>query len=258
VRWKWWAALSLFLLAACDSVPSGDDAVAGTQLLSEPFHVASSEGGIFPVAVISDPEVSQPGYLVAGKVTVEDVNDAGYLEMWSVFADGSRFFSRTLAAEGTMRTLTGSGSWEFELPFYLEGTTSLPSSLEINVVLPGFGQVWVEDLDLRPLGKAAAMGRAWSWAGAALGTVGALIGGLSGRLKARRFVLGTLTAMAALGLVLLVIGTVVWLRTRSVGEAYGFLLMGVIAAAVGAGSLPSIRRRYADNEMRRMQAMDVA
>lgn len=252
MSWKRWAALSVLVLAACGSNDPG------SQLLSEPFHVASTQGGTFPVTVVSDPAVTQPGYVVTGKVTVENVDDAGYLEMWSVFADGGRFFSRTLATEGTMRTLTGTGTWEFELPFYLEGATSLPTSLEINIVLPSSGEVTVEDLALQEVGQTAASGRAWGWAGAALGTVGALIGGLSGRLKARRFVLGTLTAMAGLGIALLVIGAVVWVREGSFAPAYGFLLVGVIAAAVGGGSLPSIRRRYADHEMRRMQAMDVA
>jgi hypothetical protein len=269
---RWLAGLMMgivpaILLTACDSTATEDEAVAQRPGVPHPSveatHVHATEGGTYPVAQFADPVVAQPGYAVTGHVTLEAVEGSGYLEMWSVFPDGSRFFSRTLATEGPMRALTGSGSWDFELPLFLEGATSPPNLLEINVVLPGAGDVWVENLALASLNDLSAAqgapnGTLWGWAGAALGTVGALIGGLSGRLKARRFVLGTLTAMAALGLVLLVIGTVVWLRTGSVGEAYGFLLMGVIAAAVGAGSLPSIRRRYADNEMRRMQAMDVA
>src|SRR5207247_60213 len=85
-------------------------------------------------------------------------------EMWSVFPNGERFFSRTLATQGTLAALHGESSWRrFELPFFLSGTTQTPSRLEINLVLPGRGTVWLGPLRLeRPSAPAAEGGVAQS------------------------------------------------------------------------------------------------
>ena len=59
------------------------------------------------LAVFRRPALSTPYWSVRGRVRTEGVAGQGFLEMWSTFPDGSSFFSRTLAAEGPMRSLAG-------------------------------------------------------------------------------------------------------------------------------------------------------
>ena len=48
------------------------------------------------------PAVTGDSYAITGKVAYEGVEGDGYLEMWSVFPDGSRYFSRTLDDAGPL------------------------------------------------------------------------------------------------------------------------------------------------------------
>jgi hypothetical protein len=61
---------------------------------------ADPGGGQLPLVTIAAPDLGTIGYTVRGDVRYRDVAGDGYLEMWSVFADGSRYFTRTLATEG--------------------------------------------------------------------------------------------------------------------------------------------------------------
>ena len=92
----------------------------------------------FHLVTIDHPQIAGPRYVVSGEVRYQDVEGQGYLEMWTVFPDGQRFFSRTLAAQGPLAALHGESSWRrFELPFDISGASQAPSRLEINLVLPG-------------------------------------------------------------------------------------------------------------------------
>ena len=48
------------------------------------------------ILVVEAPAVEGDAYAIHGRVAYEGVEGEGYLEMWSVFPDGSRYFSRTL------------------------------------------------------------------------------------------------------------------------------------------------------------------
>ena len=99
------------------------------------------------VAVIEKPSIDGFTYQVAGWVKHEDVAPGSCLEMWSTFADGGRFFTRTLSPSGPMRNLDGSYDWRpFILPFQSSQTTGLPTRLEINVVFAGPGTVHLSPL----------------------------------------------------------------------------------------------------------------
>src|SRR2546426_8949658 len=147
------------------------------------------------LVTIDHPPVAGPAYVVLGEVRYEGVEGQGYLEMWSVFPNGERFFSRTLATQGTLAALHGESSWRrFELPFFLSGTTQTPSRLEINLVLPGRGTVWLGPLRLeRPSAPAAEAGAAGGWWSARSGSlIGAVLGTLGGGIGALIGVLGGL------------------------------------------------------------------
>src|SRR5882672_385820 len=170
------------------------------------------------LVTIEHPPVAGPGYVVAGQVRYEGVEGQGYLEMWTVFPDGQRFFSRTLAPRGPLAALHGESSWRrFELPFDLSGASQAPSRLEINLVLAGRGTVWLSPIHLQPsAGPAGTTYGGW-WServgtlagtilGSVLGVVGAIIGVLGGRGRARRVVLTLLVGMIAVGGGLVLLG----------------------------------------------------
>jgi hypothetical protein len=224
---------------------------------------APASGGTFPLGTIEQPQVPADGYAVVGRIRYEGVEGQGFLEMWSEFADGSRYFSRTLAGEGPEALLSGSSGWrDFELPFFLDGAPP-PRGLEIGVVLPGAGTVEVGPLDLVSLG--AGDGAWWSdrtaglaggIAGSVIGIFGALIGWLVSRGRARSFTLGAMRAGVAFGVALLLLGAVAVAVSQPYAVVYPTLLSGVILVAVFGGLLPTARRAYAEHELRRMRALD--
>jgi hypothetical protein len=229
---------------------------------------ADAAGGAFPLARIDAPELGTVGYVVRGQVRYSDVAGQGYLEMWSVFADGSRYFSRTLATEGPMAALTGSADWRpFELPFSLQGAAG-PERLEVNVVLPGAGTVEVSPLELVRLDGAATGAGAWlsdrsigvagALIGVAVGVFSAAIAWLVGQRRGRRFVLPAMTAAMAAGIGLVVISVVGWVSGQPPNVVLLVLVPGLILATVFGVAIPRTRRIYADSELRKMRAMDEA
>ena len=220
------------------------------------------------LVTVEHPPVAGPGYIVAGQVRYEGVEGQGYLEMWTVFPDGQRFFSRTLAPQGPLATLHGESSWRrFELPFDLSGASQAPSRLEINLVLPGRGTVWLGPMQLQPrAGAAGTMQGGW-WServgalvgtmlGSLLGAVGALIGVLGGRGKARRLVLTLLAGVIAVGVCLVLVGAAAVAGSQPRHVWYPLLALGGASALIGLVLLPAMRRRFAADELRRIDALD--
>ena len=220
------------------------------------------------LVTIDHPPVAGPGYVVAGQVRYQGVEGQGYLEMWTVFPDGQRFFSRTLAPKGPLAALHGESSWRrFELPFDLRGASQVPSRLEINLVLPGRGTVWLGPAELQPwAGAAGTMQGGW-WSqragalvgtmlGSLLGVVGALIGVLGGRGKARRLVLALLVGVIAVGACLALVGAGAVASAQPRHVWYPLLSLGGAAALIGLVLRPAMRRRFAADELRRIDALD--
>lgn len=127
---------------------------------------------------IDEPGVEGMTYGLSGRVAYQGVEGEGYLEMWSLFADGTRYFSRTLADGGPMGKIAGtSPGREFLVPFDRSGAPEPPVGLEVNLVLPGAGAVTLGEVTLGPIDLGAmAAGRKWMWAG----LLGAIVGGLAG------------------------------------------------------------------------------
>jgi hypothetical protein len=226
----------------------------------------------FALLVIDDPGISEAQYAVMGRVRCEDVKGQGYLEMWNHFADGSQFFSRTLAQSGLLQSLEGSCPWRpFSLPFFAAPRTDRPTSLVVNVVLPSRGTVYLSPLRLAQYADGedplAVAGQWWSdrtggliggILGAILGCIGGLIGILAGMGKARRLVLGLMGATCVFGLVSLAIGLVALLLHQPYGVSYPLVLVGVLCTVIMGTQLRTVRRRYERLELRRMTAIDAA
>lgn len=273
-----WTEIAIAVLlvgTSCGSSP--DPAIAELEWSRTPPASGRVEGGsasidgsggerIFPLATIEDPDVGGDGYELTGEVRYEGVTEPAYLEMWSVFPDGGRYFSRTLASQGPLAVIEGDSEWRpFTLPFSLEGSTSLPSQLEVNLVLPSSGHVWVGPVRLVELGKGSS---AW-WSERTAGTIGGVVGGVLGLLGAtigvlasrgrgRRWVLATMVAMLAVGCLSLAGAAAAAIASQPSSVTFTLLLPGVILTGVVGSMFRNVRRAYAQAELRRMRALDVA
>ena len=278
VRWIGRSLLvGLVALAACAAdahepvaeVRWNETAPASGRVVDDAVEVTGVEGGsTFPLATLDPDGVGDVGYAIEGDVKYEDVARAGYLEMWTVFPDGSRYFTRTLAAAGAMAALAGDSDWRsFQLPFSLEGATQVPSTLELNVVLPSTGRVWVGPVRLVAVGDAVATGSWWTdrtaglvfgIGGAMIGVLGAMIGSFAARGKARRLVFGTMSVLGAIGIGLLVVGVVALIDSQPYAVTGPLFLSGGILVAVMLALRPNVKRQFAQVELRRMRALDAA
>lgn len=223
----------------------------------------------FPLVTIEHPAIRTRRYALRGRVKYEGVAAGSYLEMWNHLPEGA-FFSRSLDQSGPMGRLEGSAGWRaFVLPFFNREDGSPPHTLVLNLVLAGAGTVEVGPLELvefaevdDPLLDAGAWwnntqaGLLGAILGSALGILGSIIGWLGSAGRARGFVLNTLKSIAWLGVGALVLGSVAIQLGQPYAVYYPLLLFGGISAALGFSLPRSLRRRYEDLELRRMQAFD--
>lgn len=225
-----------------------------------------------------NPAITKKLYAITGEVKYEGVRGIGYLEMWNYFPPAkpempeAAYFSRTLGESGDLGKLTGTSNWRrFMLPFDRTGTDARPTRLEINLFLPAQGTVFLSSIKLVEYsggfgemqgGKAAAW---WpDWAGGLIGGIGGSVVGWMGGLlawlasqgKARGFVLASMRAFIALGLLSLAAGCVALSLHQPYGVWFVPLLLGVILLAISPSRLKQYQRRYEELEMRRMAAMD--
>jgi len=226
---------------------------------------SSGAGGTFPLVAIADPAIRGNGYALTGRIRYRGVAGVGFLEMWSVFPDGARYFSRTLAGDGPQARISGDSEWrDFELPFNLNGSER-PVRLELGLVLPGAARVWIGPLELTAPGATSS---AW-WsdrtggliggiAGSLIGITGAIVGVLIARGRGRRPVLTTMVALAVAGSALLVAGAVALAMSQPYAVYFPLILGGIILVAVFGPGFRRARRAYEDVELRRMRAMDTA
>ncbi len=226
----------------------------------------------FAVLKLDQPGITTTRYALTGRVRYADVEDVGYLEMWSVFADKGEYFSRTLGDSGLMQSLKGSSDWRpFSLPFFSNEKHGPPTRLIVNVVLPGKGTVDLSPLELVQYEQSQdplVMPGAW-WGdrtsgliggicGAVFGSFGGLLGLLLGLGKARTFVLTLAKVLLLLGAVSLAMGLLALALGQPYAVWYPLILLGIIVTAVLGANLRTFRRRYDELELRRMSAMDTA
>jgi hypothetical protein len=231
---------------------------------------AQGQPRLVNVLTVERPAISNARYAIIGQVRFDGVEGTGYLEMWNHFPDGGRYFSRTLATMGPMKSLSGSSDWRpFVLPFFNKEGGPPPTRLEVNVALPGRGTVYLGPVRLVQYGPnedpLAVAGQWWSdqgggmlggIAGSILGCLGAMVGWLAATGRARRLALGTLKLMILVGVIALAAGGFALLRSQPYAVYYPLLLLGGLCVVIPAGLFRSIRKRYENIELRRMRAMD--
>ena len=223
------------------------------------------------VLTIDRPSVPGQRYAVTGQVRYDGVEAISYLELWNHFPDGSQYFSRTLGEVGPMQRLKNSSGWRaFALPFDATRASAPPSRLVLNVVLAGRGRVELGPLNLVGAAQSGRLDDAQaSWTdrlsalagglgGGLVGGLGALVGVFTSLGRARRFVIALTLGLVTFGAILLVAGLVAAGQARPYAVFYPLLLLGLVASVVPLVLLPTIRRRYAEIELRMMRAHDIA
>ena len=194
-----WLVLVVLLAA-----PVGAEHVVRTIEIDPQPTIADEAGTTHALARLDAPGVAGPAYLVRGRVRTEDVIGIGFLEMWSDLGAQGRYFSRTLGSTGPMRNLAGTQDWRtFVLPFQL-GDGPTPRALELNVVLPGSGKVFLEGLELVQLDSEE--------------EVNALLGAGPGGQGSGRLTPSAGILLGAIAGALAVSGVVVWRRRSSRAE----------------------------------------
>ena len=214
-------------------------------------------------------------FAVRGMVRYEDV-EAGdmpaFLESWQYFSGGGQYFSRTLGTSGVMGNLNGSSNWrEFALPFQGSEESGPPLKIEVNLALPSSGKVWIGPLELvsdspGEMGDAFANSGAWwndreaGWyggmAGGLIGIIGAIIGTLCSLGRGRLIAVGLGWLVLVTGVASLAVGAVAVASGQPYAVYYPLLLIGAIATLVMGGNMRTIGKRFAEAELRRMEAMD--
>ncbi len=268
----------LILLSLLSASLQAEELVSAVLLAEEPLTITAVPGKQLQLLVeLEDPGVSSPVYALKGMIRYEDVQGDGFLQMDNHFGEPGTFFTKSLAPAGPLGKLSGSSDWRpFVLPFYAntgdqaDGASPLPEKLSLSLYLPGSGTVSIGDLGLYqyasgedPLGSggqwfgnrgAALLG---GIGGGLIGLWGALIGILSGRGKARRFVLASANALFVIGVASLVGGMAALATAQPYAVYYPLLLIGIILVVVIGKMRASLSARYEQLELKRMQSMDI-
>lgn len=224
----------------------------------------------FRLLVLPQPGIFSPSYAINGQLKYEGVEGTGCLEMLNHFPGDKVYFTRTMAAFGDMRGIQGSSDWRaFSLPFYVRDESGWledrPVKLELNLVLPGKGVVYVRSVCLvqdavekqaKAWWGARAAGAMGGILGGTMGVLGAITGILASRGKARGFVLGVYWGLLGVGLCLLAVGIIAVIRHQPYAVYFAPLFAGGLASTLSLVLMPVVRRRYQDQELRRMSAAD--
>lgn len=103
----------------------------------------------FIVAVIDDPGITEPAWVLVGQVSYTGLSGKGYLELQNRFPDGEVHFARTMGSSGPTRMLQGTEPWRPFALVFRAFKPHRPSQLVVTVMLPGEGLVELGPLTLR-------------------------------------------------------------------------------------------------------------
>jgi hypothetical protein len=242
--------------------------------------VSTNETGLrVQLLRITNPPISKTLYAITGEIKYEGVKGDGFLEMWNCFPPDkpgmfeNKYFSRTLGELGDIGKITGTSNWRaFTLPFDRTGSKAKPTRLEINLVLPAQGTVYLGPIKLVEyegdlgLQKQGGAGSAWwsdraaGWigglGGSVLGCLGSLLAVLAAKGRCRGFVIWTSVALIAMGITASVVGVAAVVIGQPYGVWFPLELIGVLLLTILPFRLRQYQKGYEDFEMRRMASMD--
>ena len=204
--------------------------------------------------VIEAPRIAGVRAHLRGRIESFEVDTEAWLELWSVFADGTRAVSRTLDREGPVLRLAGTTPPRaFALPVALGPGGAPPVRLELKVGMLGPGVVSISELRF-DAGAGAQAGAWWSeraasvWgglAGSLVGVAGAAIGILGSLGRGRRVALGLLRGMTAFGVVSLGVAVAALALQQPYAVWYPLSLLGGLCTALGLSMRGVVRTRFA-------------
>ena len=251
---------------------------AGEMIDEDTLTVKAAPGEQFQHLVeLSDPGISSAVYALKGMIRYENVEGDGYLQLDNHFGAKGTFFTKSLAPAGPLGKISGSSDWRpFLLPFYANSgdqaaaTSPIPEKLVLGLYLPGSGTVSIRGVrlyqyatDEDPLqstgqwinNRSAILIGAIG--GGLIGLWGAVIGFVSSRGKARRFVLGSANALLLIGIGSLGSGVAAIAAAQPYAVYYPLLLIGIILVAVFGKLRGTLSARYEQLELKRMQSLDI-
>jgi len=224
------------------------------------------------------PPITRHHYALAGEVKYEQVRGDGYLELWNYFSplkpglSEGQYFSRTMGDSGAMGKLSGSSDWRpFLLPFDWSGGNGPPTRLELNLVLPGAGTVYLGPLKLvqyrdglagvfqAPPGvwwSDRAVGLVGGIGGATIGCLAGLMAWLASRGKCRALVVGVAMALIGLGGLATLFGLLALGLKQPYAVWFPLLLGGLLLMLILPFRLRQFQNHYQILELRRMVSMD--
>ncbi len=250
---------------------------AGELIDVETLTVTAVPGKQFqPLIELAAPGISSPVYALKGMIRYENVKGDGFLQLDNHFGATGTYFTKSLASAGPLRKISGSSDWRpFVLPFYAnsgdqaDGTSPVPEKLSLGLFLPGSGTVSISGVGLYQYAAGEdPLQSAGQWisnrnatllgaiGGSILGIWAAVIGVVSSRGKARRFVLGSATILLLIGIASLGIGVAAFAFAQPYAVYYPFLLIGIVLVALMAMLRRTLSARYEQLELKRMQSMD--
>jgi hypothetical protein len=234
----------------------------------------------FGLLTIQNPKITEQVYELTGEIQYDSASGDGFLELWSYFdplkpgLPERHYFSRTADEHGPTGKIRGISNWrEFVLPFDWTGASNPPTRLQLNLILTGYGTVYLGPVKLVQIPKARLAGAPpnlhgwWSekasacvggGAGALIGCLGGLIGLLVGLGRARGFVTIMLVALTGLGMVLGAVGLFAVAQHQPYHVWYPQLLLAFLLLVICPAILLVSRKAYETRELRRMAALDAS
>ena len=97
-----------------------------------------------------DIDIENARLVYRAQLRSRDLTGNTYLEMWCVFPEKGRYFSR-----GLQNPLSGDTDWTQRSILFNLKEGENPDSVEFNLVINGEGSVWIDDIHVmrRPLGR---------------------------------------------------------------------------------------------------------
>ena len=135
-----------FLAAMGDPLPSHATQTPAATAPRGIITVATAAPGRHYLGAWADGLPTERSWHIQTRVRWHDVQGQAYMESEQHFADGSVFFTRTLADSGPMAGFTGSSDdWrEVVLPFDASATSAALTSVQVTLIMAGAGTVEIE------------------------------------------------------------------------------------------------------------------
>jgi hypothetical protein len=218
---------------------------------------APEAGATVTVLTLDGPAVRSDAFAVRGQVRYTDVAKPGHLQLVATFPDGSQETSRATAPFGPMGQLKGTSDWrEFMLASLGQHPKQRPTRIEVSVVLPGGGTVYLGRASLVE-GLANRRPRDVGWmeptrlrlaAGVLAGLLavyGVITLLLARRRAARALVVSMTVLVTALSCAAVGCAWAAMLGADEREPLYPLALVGMLGIAMCFGMLRLIKRRYA-------------